>query len=172
MTRAGYLGVFGTGEYEAFYATSSWTVPAGISSIRVRVVGAGGAGRAAIQGTPRGSGSGGGYAHATFNVTSGTTYAVTVGAGARDAPAGGTSSFGGLISATGGAAAATGGTGTVVGGTNQKTCNGGQGGAVDGAGGAGAGSQVGVLGYGVSSDNAFNAGANKRCSLFGRVAVS
>ena len=111
----GYMGVFGNGLFRSFPANDTFTIPTGVTKIRVRVVGAGGGGKNAGTG-----GGGGGYAHGVFNVTPGTPYAITVGTGGTGGTsptAGGTSSLGALISATGGgagqaSAAAVGGTGT------------------------------------------------------------
>ena len=137
---AGYLGTFGNGLFQPFGVSGTFTVPTGITSIRVRVVGAGGGGFASGTG-----GGGGGYAHGVFTVIPGATYTVTIGIGGTagaSATAGGTTSFGALISATGGQAGkagatpATGGTGT--GGDFQAT--GGASGGAAGSGGGGAGS--------------------------------
>lgn len=145
VTPAGFMGVFGSGQYQVFYANGTYTVPAGVSRIRVRTVGGGAGGKNA-----GGGGSGGGYAHGVFVVSPGASFAVTVGSGgtAGASPtAGGTSSFGSLISATGGAI--TGGAGGVgTGGDYQASggVGGGNSGTV-GSGGA-AGSQLGVGGAG------------------------
>lgn len=138
---AGYMGEFGTGLYRVFTANDTFTVPAEISRIRVRVIGGGGGGSDAGRG-----GAGGGYAHGVFDVTAGTNYAVTVGNGGTrgvNAQAGGASSFGALISATGGGGgnsstnptpgSGTGGDFQANGGTSQG----------NGLGGGGAGSQLG-----------------------------
>ncbi len=95
-------GTFGTGLiriHGSSRASYTFTVPSGISSVRVRVWGAGGGGCGS--GTAAG-GSGGGFAIGEFSVVSGESYAITVGAGGAPNAAGGTSSFGSLISATGG----------------------------------------------------------------------
>lgn len=84
--------------------TKVFTVPEGVSKLRVAVVGAGGGGAL-------GSGAGGGYEEKIIDVTAGETFTYTVGAGgdpgvvatATSAGPGSTTSFGGLISATGGA---------------------------------------------------------------------
>ncbi len=146
----GSLGILNNGKWKLFVASGSFTVPAGITQIRVRVVGGGGAGQAAA-----GAGSGGGYAHGLFTVVPGAVYAVTVGAGGvTTGQAGATSSFGALISATGGASnGGAGGTGT--GGDFQAA--GGTGGSTNTSGGGGAGSQLGVGGNGYNGS--FGAGA-------------
>ena len=86
-------GVFGTGQMQFFGPGQSgtWTVPAGVGKVRVRLFGAG-AGQ---------SGGGGGFALKTIYDLSGvTSVAVTVGAGVNGS--GGTSSFGSYVSASGG----------------------------------------------------------------------
>jgi len=96
---------------EVFDASTSWTVPNGITTIMVEVWGAGGA--AYYCGSPSNieGGGGGGYSKGFFSVVPGTNYTITVGTGAdfvwssslcTNLPAGGNSSFGTLISATGG----------------------------------------------------------------------
>lgn len=76
----------------------TFTVPAGVSSLTVEVVGAGGTGG----GNGGGGGGGGGYARGVYTVVPGSTLAVKVGAGGGGA-VGGTSSVSSFISATGGA---------------------------------------------------------------------
>lgn len=124
----GRLEVFGQGNFQVFTSPGTYVVNPGISSIRVRVVGAGGrggnGGPTATQTIPgpegipqllvgtggRGSGGGGGgYAHKVMTSFSAPrTYTVTVGASP-----GGTSSFGSEVSATGGNAGNTGVAGQV-----------------------------------------------------------
>ncbi len=100
-------GTFVTQEY-ATPGTYTWTVPAGVTAIRVRVWGAGGNGaigsnffQSGVAGAGGGGGGGsGGYVEKVVSIPAGTTsYQVVVGAGG-----GGSSSFGGtLLLATGGA---------------------------------------------------------------------
>lgn len=80
-----------------FTSSSTFNVPAGVTSLEIEVIGAGGAGG----GNGGGGGGGGGYAKGTYAVTPGQILTVTVGA-AGGGPAGGTSSVGTMISATGG----------------------------------------------------------------------
>lgn len=89
-----------------------WTVPAGITRIRVRVIGGGGgSGGVGYSTWPGGAGGGGGgYAEGYFNVLPGQQFPVTVGGGGAGGAAyggsggaGGTSSFYNWVSATGGA---------------------------------------------------------------------
>lgn len=98
-------GTFGTGlirVYGSSGASYSFTVPSGITSIRVRVWGAGGGGGSS---STYSGGGGGGFAIGEFDVAAGDSYAVTVGAGGLPNASGGTSSFSSLISATGGQSA-------------------------------------------------------------------
>jgi len=88
---------------QVFASSGTFTVPNGITSIRITVYGGGGGGQAANTTT----GGGGGFASGVYTVTSGTSYTVTVGAGGAGAASGTassgqTTSFGSLISATGG----------------------------------------------------------------------
>ncbi|MDH0316171.1 hypothetical protein N7346_03275 [Aeromonas caviae] len=86
--------------------TRTFTVPEGVSKLRVFVVGAGGSGSVATSGNYYSPGGGGGYAEKTIDVTPGQEFTYTVGAAvpyaSRQQLSGETSSFGGLISATGG----------------------------------------------------------------------
>ena len=138
-------------------SSTTFTVPAGISRIRVRMVGGGGGGGGTgTVNTGGGSGGGGGYAESILSVIPGQVYNVTIGAAgvgtAGSGTAGGTSSFSGngitAISATGGAA----------GSANSLTPAGGSGGSASGgtlliAGQAGSdgGTTIGTGGPGGSS---------------------
>jgi len=77
--------------------TTSWTCPAGVTSIEVLVVAGGGAGGAGGTGNPYGGGGGGAGGviyNASFPVTPTTVYTVTVGAGGSAASASGTPASG------------------------------------------------------------------------------
>lgn len=88
-----------------------WVVPAGISAVKLRVWGGGGAGGAGFGGAG-GGGAGGGYAEGFFAVTPGASYLITVGSGgAGSGGAGGASSFGTFAAAGGGQAGANGSSG-------------------------------------------------------------
>ena len=94
----------------------SFTVPAGITTIRARVWG-GGAGCY----PSTGSGGGGGFAIKTVTVTPGNTFNITAGQGGGAYATGGNSSFGSFVSATGGINASSGGTGgTGIGGDRNS----------------------------------------------------
>ena len=141
--------------------TTSFTVPAGISSLRVECWGGGGAGGGCTA-TPYatgGGGAGGAYSsNNSLSVTACSTYTVIVGTGgvgasARVGGAGGSSSFGNLVTANGGSGGGVNGTGASINGigadiTIGNTYDGGSGGTgtatssssgVSGAGGGGAG---------------------------------
>lgn len=83
--------------------TRQWTVPAGVSRVRVAVIGAGSGYHKPGSNVEKG-GHGGGYAEKIIDVIPGQTYSYTVGASGQIGKAGGSSSFGGFLSATGGGA--------------------------------------------------------------------
>ena len=95
---------------ELITSTGSWTVPAGVTRIRVSVVAGGGC---SINTPPSGGngapGGSGGAGVGEYTVSPGTTYSVTIGAGGSGSnyTSGGATSFGNLISATGGQRATT-----------------------------------------------------------------
>ena len=99
----------GFGNMQVFTASGTFTVPAGVSKVKVTLVGGGGGGGNG-SGTNGNRGSGGGGGGGAIKVitglTPGGTVSVTVGAGGASATAGGTSSFGAYCSATGGGAGA------------------------------------------------------------------
>lgn len=79
MSASGFMGIFGTGNFQVFYSgTSNFVVPPNISRLRVRVIGAGANGTAGTSTGGGNGGAGGGYAHAIYAVTSGASYVVTV----------------------------------------------------------------------------------------------
>lgn len=83
---------------QSFVASGSYVVPAGITSLTIEVVGAGGTGGS----NGGGGGGGGGYAIGVYNVTPGASIPITVGAGGAGQVAG-TTSAGMFLSASGGA---------------------------------------------------------------------
>lgn len=95
---------------QAFTASGTFTVPAGVTKVGVQIWGAGGSGGTGSNAGATASGGGaGGYSDGVFSVTPGSGYSVTVGTGgaangtfAGNGFGGGTSSFGALASATGG----------------------------------------------------------------------
>jgi len=143
----------GFGQGQVINPTSPWTVPAGVTSIKVEVWGGGGGGgavRSSTFGTNGGGGGGGGaYNASTFSVTPGHTFTITVGAGGTkgNGGAGGTggttivSGMDGTVSATGGGGGGYGnnGNGSAGAASTGGVRNGGKGGASsqDGAGGGG-----------------------------------
>lgn len=101
--------------WQLFTADGNFTVPAGVTKIKVQVWGGGGGGAttAGVSMRGGGGGGGGGYAEGTYTVTPAATHTVIIGAGGAASSAGGSTSFGSpvIISATGGAAGATNGSG-------------------------------------------------------------
>jgi hypothetical protein len=81
-----------------FTVNGTWTVPESVNSIQVEVIGAGGAGggRGGSNGQS-GGGGGGAFVRSTINVTPGSVYNISVGAGGSggtgNGPAGGSSNF-------------------------------------------------------------------------------
>jgi len=134
-----FTGTFGNGVVVPFLASTTFYVPAGVDSVRVRLWSGGAS-----------SGGGGGFSYKTITgLISGAAIAVTVGAAA------GSSSFGSYCSATGGIASGIGGVGT----GGDINSNGGSGSA---SGGGGVGGLFGNGGTGGSggSGNAGGGGGN------------
>jgi hypothetical protein len=123
-----YIG----GRGQVFTTTGDFTVPAGITAVKVTVVGGGGNGGSVTGLNSGGGGGGGGGVAIEFvtGLTPGGTVTVTVGSAA------GTSSFGAYCSATGGATAATVTANTTAGAGGAGGA--GSGGDINGTGGAGA----------------------------------
>jgi len=152
--------------------SSSWTCPAGVTSVQVECWGGGGAGGAAqtVSGSgPTGGGGGGGGAYlksTAVAVTPGNTYTLTVGAGGTSAggvsTAGTASSFPGdsvTVTANGGAAGTSedangvfgaGGAGGAAG-TGTSFAGGNGAAAVSGTGGGGGGSGAGTAAAGANA---------------------
>ena len=113
-TAVAYESISAGGSYAMTVFTSSgtWTKPAGLADVKIRVLGGGGGGATGTNQTPTGgTGGGGGYAEEYLNAPAiGATETITVGAGGNGGSggsggggSGGTSSFGSFVSATGGA---------------------------------------------------------------------
>jgi hypothetical protein len=88
-------GVFGNGQIQIFPQSGTFTVPIGVSKVRVRLWGGGG----------NTNGGGGGFAMKVCDVTPAQSIAVTVGDSAQ------ASSFGSFVSATAGVTSSSGGIG-------------------------------------------------------------
>jgi hypothetical protein len=130
----------GTQNLAVFSPTNqgNWVVPMGVSKIKLRVWGGGGAGGAGFGGAG-GGGAGGGYIEGFFAVPAGESYFVAVGnGGVGSGTSGGTSSFGSVASATGGQAGANGASGVGGGGGTSGGIGNGAGWQASGQGGAGA----------------------------------
>ena len=82
-----------TPNFQAISASTTWTVPAGVTYVDVEVFGAGGGGGGSQVSAAGGGGSGGGYARNIVPVTPGTGYVVIVGTGGAGG-AGGTGNSG------------------------------------------------------------------------------
>ena len=129
-------GVFGNGQVQMFVSSGTFTVPLGVSRVRVRVWGGGGCD----------GGSGGGFALKEIDLGSTTSVPITIGQGGTAATSplfnGGSSSFGAYVSATGGnGQGGTAGTGiggdiNHSGGTGSANVGGGGAGSIFGDGGA------------------------------------
>lgn len=142
-------------------ATGTWTCPADVTKIEVFLCGGGGGG--ASGGNGFGGGGGGSLRYDVLDVTPGTTYTVTIGAGGAANATGAASSFGNLLSINGGTHGIAGndnnlgqrggwgrglGSGAAWGGSNNQLAGaspagfkyGGAGGGVQGGGGGGGGS--------------------------------
>lgn len=135
---------------QTFTASGTWTKPAGVTQIRVQLVGGGGG-----SGGNAESGGAGGYCEKIIDVTSVTSVAITVGLGGNSSTynvvnyPGGTTSFGSFCSASGG-----GGSCPVV----SRHCG--------GVGGLGVGGDLNLYGGGGTGHDG-NAGAVGGISYFG-----
>ena len=99
--------VGGFSNLQVFTGDGTFTVPAGITKVKVTVIGGGGGGGSAGGGNYGSGGGGGGAAIEVISgLTPGGTVSVTVGTGGAAGSAGNTSSFGAYCSATGGSAGA------------------------------------------------------------------
>lgn len=155
-------------------SNTSWTVPAGVTYIKVEAWGAGGHGGSRTSGSGSyGGGGGGAYASSVLEVSPGDIFYIHVGAGSNNTNPGGDSwftttsnntPFGALVLAKGGNTVANNSTIGANGG-DYKACigdvrnNGGRGaeGNHNSYGGGGGGSSAGSTGIGVNATNNFGA---------------
>lgn len=88
---------------QTFTSSGTFTVPTGVRSIDIFVVGGGGGGKSGVT-SAAGGGGGGGYTKTVlkYAATPGQTFAVTIGAGGNPALNGGATSFGSVATAAGG----------------------------------------------------------------------
>lgn len=104
----------GTHNLAVFTPTTqgTWTVPSGVTTVRLRIWGGGGGGGAG-NGGAGGGGAGGGYSEGFYPVLPGQSFFVTVGnGGSGTGTTGGASSFGTVASATGGSGGSAGSLGS------------------------------------------------------------
>ncbi len=164
--------------------STTFTVPAGVTSITVSAWGGGGAGGGVTGGNPRagGGGEGGSFVRGTITVIPGTQYTVVVGNGGTGSTgtgtSGGASSFGGaaLFNAIGGGGGAAGITGSTfgAGGNTTNTGNVASGTSTSstygGAGGSGTNASTASSGGGGGSAGAGGDGGNGGSPLTGGTA--
>ena len=129
---------------QTFTSSTTWTAPAGVSSVNYLVVAGGG-------GAYIGGGGAGGYRTSTLSVTPGSTYTVTVGGGGASAANGGNSVFGSITSLGGG--------GGAIAGAASSGGSGGGGSYASGAGAAGTAGQGNAGGNGNVSAGGGGGGA-------------
>ena len=146
---------------ETLTTGSSWTVPAGVTSVKVECRGGGGKGGSRTTSGNGGGGGGGAYARLdTFAVTPGGSVSYTIGAGATTTAAGGDTTWntssciakGGQSCADNSATGVAGG--TAAGSTGNQCYNGGTGATNGGSGGGGGGEGGGASGAGADGSGA------------------
>ena len=135
---------------QIFTTSGTYTKPAGVTAIRVRVAGGGGGGGASVAANQSAAGGGGGgYSEELLVAASvAATETVTIGAGGASASTGGATSFGSLLQATGGAAGG-GSTASALTGVSSP-----------GAGGVGSGGDINIIGGVGTGNQNVNCGGN------------
>lgn len=137
---------------KSFTSSGIFTIPCGVTSVTVKVWGAGGGGN---NDTNYGGG-GGAFAQSTFAVSSADVYAITVGLGASSGSgaAGGDSSFGSIVVAKGGKGGSFKNGGLVSQSIGDIKFKGGDGGKSTGNAGAGGGAGAGTANNGANGEDA------------------
>ncbi|MFN8153723.1 MAG: MopE-related protein [Bacteroidia bacterium] len=148
---------------QTFNSTGTWLAPAGVTAVKVECWGGGGkGGTTSFNGAETGGGGGGAYARKNAqSVTPGTSYTVTVGAGATGTSAGGDSWFStnSTVLAKGGNSVANNGTSGASGGSSASSIGDVKFGGGNGANGSntnyggGGGSSAGTAANGVNATN-------------------
>lgn len=156
-----------TTQTDLYTSNGSFSVPIGVTSLIVKVWGAGGGG-ANGGGTPSGGdtstggGGGGGFSQSTVATSAGTNYAIAVGAAGGIGSAGGDSTFGVTTivakGGTGGSGSAAGTGGQASAGTGDTKYSGGNGGFGDQGGGGGSAGPNGNGSAGVTAGGAADNG--------------
>ena len=142
------------GQTEIFTRSGTFTVPCDVTSITVKVWGAGGGGH----NSNNYGGGGGAFAQSSFSVASGNVYAITVGSGAGSGTGdnGGDSSFANVVVAKGGKGGSFENGGQASASTGDIKFNGGNGGKSTGNAGAGGGAGAGISSDGNSGGSTIN----------------
>ena len=115
LTKTGYIKAYSVRSFTTV-GTSSWTVPANVTSVDYLVVAGGGGGGNSPDRTGGGGGAGGVLSSTAYSVTPGNSYTVIVGAGGNANNNGGNSQFA-TLTATGGGRGGQKTTGAAIGGS-------------------------------------------------------
>jgi hypothetical protein len=168
---AGWVGFSSIHGSRVFASSGTFTVPAGVTIIKVTCTGGGGGGASCNSTFPAtasndasgGGGGAGGTAIGSYTVTPGQAIAITIGAGGAAQASGGTSSAGGLCSSTGGAGTQFQALGTSAGGSGGA----GAGGTVNINGGFGSDGQSGVAAFAGNGGASYWGGGTRAYAALG-----